>query len=67
MIPIVNRIPKILETPCGRHSRPVGIPCFHVPKLNGFGYYAGVCDFRAKKFYIGKISLDSIRKKPTKK
>ncbi len=33
---------------CKKHNAPQGVPCFHIPKSIGSGYFAGVCGRRAK-------------------
>lgn len=52
-------IPKIVEnSACGRHSAMVKKPCFAIRTDDG-NVVQGVCDFRAKKFFNGKISPQS--------
>lgn len=42
-------IPRVIQDQeCKRHNAPIGIPCFHIPRSDGFGYYAAVCNRRAK-------------------
>jgi hypothetical protein len=62
------KIPTILEYGgCRKHNAIKGIPCFLVPKSNGFGYYAGVCGRRAKTAgFNAPISPSSLSlKRPT--
>lgn len=48
---------------CNRHQAPNGIPCFHIPKSTENGYFAGICNRRAKKAgFIGSPGPQSLRK-----
>lgn len=41
-------IPTVLAvTSCPKHNAFMGIPCFHMRKGAGNGYYAGICNDRA--------------------
>lgn len=56
---MTNYIDRIVEnSACGRHSVQTKTPCFTIRRDDG-GMTRGVCDFRAKKFFIGKISPQS--------
>lgn len=59
------RIPIVMDRDeCGRHGAPLGIPCFHVPKSSGNGYYAGICNKRAKKAgFNSRVSPEAMRSK----
>lgn len=51
-----NYIDRIVDnSACGRHSVQTKTPCFTIRRDDG-GTARAVCDFRAKKFFIGKIS-----------
>lgn len=56
---MTNYIDRIVEnSSCGRHSVHTKTPCFSIRRDDG-GTARGVCDFRAKKFFVGKISPQS--------
>jgi len=56
---MTNYIDRIVSnSACGRHSVQVMTPCFTLLRDDGEPS-RGVCDFRAKKFFIGKISPQS--------
>lgn len=58
------KITRIVNsTTCADHAAGItGMPCFHVPKLGGFGYFAGICGKRAKKAGMnGRVSPASLR------
>lgn len=41
-------LPRVMaRKACERHRVPEGVPCFHVPKKDESGYFAGVCNDRA--------------------
>lgn len=49
---------------CDRHKAPTGIPCFHIPKGDGEGFYAGICGLRINRAgCTGKISPLSLQQK----
>lgn len=52
----------VANSPCGRHSAMRGMACFRIRKDNGQDAI-GVCDFRAKKFFNGKITAASVTTK----
>jgi len=50
--------------PCDKHLAPHGIPCFHMPRGNGNGYYPAICNQRAVAAgKNGKISESSYQTK----
>lgn len=54
----------ISRTICKKHGAPEGIPCWHLPKSNGFGYYPAICGGRIRLAgFAGKISPQSMRAK----
>lgn len=55
-------MPTVLRTAaCSTHDAPHGIPCFHVPKISGNGYHAGICNTRAwKAGMTGRINPSSL-------
>ena len=51
---------------CNKHNALKGAPCFLIRKHHGFGYYAGVCNKRAKRAgFSGKISAKALLGKKT--
>lgn len=60
-------LPVVLDRgACVTHNVPVGIPCFHLARRDG--YYAGICDSRARKAgFVGKISPESLTKAGAKR
>lgn len=38
---------KVLNITCLRHNAIQGVPCFHIPKKDGYGYHPAVCNKRA--------------------
>lgn len=60
-----NYIDRIVDnSACGRHSVQTKTPCFTLRRDDG-GIARAVCDFRAKKFFIGKISPLSKSRTPS--
>jgi hypothetical protein len=58
IVPIINR------QACNKHVAPLGIPCFHLPRNYGFGFYPAICNKRAKLAgATGKISQSSYQTK----
>lgn len=50
---------------CDRHNAPEGIPCFHLRMGTREGYYAAICNARAKKRWNGVSTPPTISIKTT--
>lgn len=58
----IKKLMDLVE--CKRHKAPQGIPCFHMPKNTGFGFYAGICNKRAVSAGAnGRISQSSYQQR----
>lgn len=60
-------VPTVIDrVSCEKHNAEKGVPCFHIRKMkeSGEGYYAGICNKRAKKGGMThRINPTSLRKK----
>lgn len=58
LVSIIDRVK------CIKHAAPEGVPCYHLPKADSDGFYAGVCGLRVNRAgYNGKISALSLQLK----